>query len=107
MDPIEKFVAITPASIIDDNREEAARCCDETAKWQRGQRPPLNMFTEFSGHAFGVASEVALVVRDALVEAGVHWRPDFPWTAAATLLRAGWQRGHKLEPHVIKAGAKN
>lgn len=104
------ITTIYPCS-IDSVREDAARCCDETARWQRGERGPLRtpdafpLTAEFSDGAFGVASEVALAVAQALKQAGVWFDLAFPWSMAATLLRAGWQREHRLQPHVIRKGA--
>lgn len=105
--PLAQFVARSPASIIDDVREEAARVCDETARWQRGERGPLRtpdvhpLIAEGSDAAFGVAAEVAMAVGNALSAKGQRFTVDFPWTMAATLLRGGWQRGHRIELHVI------
>jgi hypothetical protein len=58
---------------------------------------------EFTDAEFGVAAEVATEVARAFRAAGVRFRVDQPWSMAAVLLRAGWQRGHKLLPHVIAA----
>lgn len=98
-DPMSRFVAQAPP--IDSVREEAARCAHETARWQRGERGPLEMPRgliggEFSDAAFGVAAEVAMVVGEAMKAAGERFTSDFPWSTAATMLRNGWQRGHKL-----------
>ncbi|MDB4956569.1 MAG: hypothetical protein JWO36_4138 [Myxococcales bacterium] len=108
-DPIKAFVAQSPP--IDSVREEAARCCDETARVLRGERgrlrtPEDRLLAEFCDAAFGVAAEVAMVVCDALKTARLAFRPDFPWDTAAALLRNGWQRGHKLLPHIVGTGAK-
>lgn len=108
-DPLKKFVSIAPP--IDDVRLEAARCADETAKYERGERGKLRMsdnrlLSEFSGEAAGTAAEVAMVVMEALKGRRIRISPAFCWSTAATLLRAGWQRGHKLESHIFdSAGA--
>jgi hypothetical protein len=101
---LDEFVAQAPP--IDSVREEAARCAEETGRWQRGERGPLRMpgrdlLPEFSDTAFGVAAEVAMIVGDAMKRAGTRFDVAFPWTMAATLLRSGWQRGHKLVGHVV------
>lgn len=109
--PMDEFVANTTADVIDRVREEAARCCEETAKWQRGERGPLVQPTrliggEFSDAAFGVAGEVAMIVGEAFKEANARFRVDMPWDIAAKLLRSGWKRGHRILPHVIGKGPK-
>ena len=76
-DPISKVVAQSPP--IDAVREEAARCAEETARWQRGERGPLRMPNglvngEFCDAAFGVAAEVAMVVAAALKANGKRFR---------------------------------
>ena len=106
-DPIARFVAKAPP--IDAVRDEAARCAEETARWQRGERGPLRMphgivNGEFSDAAFGVAGEVAMVVGEAMKAAGQRFTVDFPWSTAATLLRNGWQRGHRLLAHQLGGG---
>lgn len=110
--PLDKFVAQAPP--IDSVRDGAARCCEETARWQRGERTrvlnPLDdgILGEFSDAEFGVAAEVATEVARAFRTAGVGFKSDQPWDFAARLLRAGWQRGHRLLPHVIAAkGARS
>lgn len=110
MNPLELFLANAPPS-IDSVREEATRVCEETARWQRGERGPLRtpadgLLSEGSDAAFGVAGEVAMVVGDALKERGIRFDPAFPWATAATLLRNGWQRGHKLIAQDLAKGAK-
>lgn len=110
MNPLEKFLASSPPS-IDSVREEAARCAEETARWERGERgplrgPPDGLLCEFSDAAFGVAAEVAMVVCDALKARRVRFDPALAWSTAATLLRNGWQRGHKLIAQDIAKGAK-
>lgn len=97
---VDRFVASTPACIVDIAREEAARVCDETARYERGERAEL-ADGEFSDNALLVALEVAFAVGNALKSAGAGWRADVPWTTAASLLRRGWQRGHKFIPHVV------
>ena len=111
MNPLDKFVASSPASILDTVREEAARCCDETARFMRGERGRLlnpvddGVRAEFSDSAFGVAGEVAMVVARAMASAGVQLDAATPWSTAAVMLRNGWQRGHKLVPQVLRKGA--
>lgn len=103
--PLKAFIMVAPP--IDHVRDEAARCAEETAKFERGERGPVRMTTnpsllsEFSGEAAGVAAEVAMVVKNALQEAGQRVVPAFCWSTAATLLRNGWQRGHKLKGIVV------
>lgn len=103
-DPISKFVAQAPP--IDAVREDAARCAEETARYERGERGPLRMphgliNGEFSDAAFGVAAEVAMVVADAMRSAGKRFTLDFPWSTAAKMLRNGWQRGHRLVAYEV------
>ena len=86
---------------IDDVRDEAARCCDETARMERGERDeigsPLNgKPAEFTDAAFGVACEVALVVGESVRSAGMRVAPHRVWSTAADMLRKGWQRGNAL-----------
>ena len=100
---IEKFAALHQ---IDPVRDEAARCAEETARWERGERGPLRMPSglvsgEFSDAAFGVAAEVATKVGNALLGKGRRYRIDMPWDTAAKLLRGGWQRSHRLMTHVV------
>lgn len=110
MNPMDQFVAATPSDIIDRVREEAARCCEETAKWQRGERGELrqprhrnDLLAEFSDDAFGVAGEVAMIVGEAFKKSGARFRVDVPWDIAARMLRSGWQRNHKLLGHVVNS----
>lgn len=104
--PLKAFIKVAPP--IDQVRDEAARCADETAKFERGERGPVRMTTsfsllsEFSGEAAGVAAEVAMVVMEACKEAGQPVTSAFCWSTAATMLRNGWQRGHKLKGMVVK-----
>lgn len=98
------FVAQSPP--IDAVREEAARCAEETARWQRGERGPLRMPRgivngEFSDAAFGVAAEVAMVVAGAMRSVGKRFTMDMPWSTAASMLRNGWQRGHRLVAYEV------
>lgn len=92
---------------IDLVRDEAARCCDETARMERGERGRLlnpiddGPSAEFSDPAFGVAAEVALAVCDAMLKAKAPFHVAFAWTTAAMLLRNGWQRGHRLESYIL------
>ena len=108
MDKTLRFVDVPS---IDEVREEAARCCDETARWGRGERGrvlnPMDdgILGEFSDAAFGVASEVAMAVAEAFRSVHVRFAFDMPWSVAASMLRHGWQRGHKIAPQVIKKGA--
>jgi hypothetical protein len=106
---MERFLANNPPP-IDSVREEAARCAEETARYERGERPPLRygnpLTSEFSDAAFGVAAEVALVVSDALKANAVRFEAAFCWSTAATLLRNGWQRGHRLVGKVLTGKAK-
>lgn len=107
--PLDQFLANDPPT-IDSVREDAARICDETARWQRHERGPLRaggLMSEGSDAAFGVAAEVAMVVGDALKANRMRFRSDFPWSTAAMLLRNGWQRGHKLLTHEVGKGAKS
>lgn len=104
---LKEFVAQSPP--IDEVREEAARCAEETARYERGERGPLVMprglvAGEFSDAAFGVAAEVAMQVGDALCATGkrFHPQPQLVWDTAAKLLRAGWQRGHRMAAMEIK-----
>jgi hypothetical protein len=106
-DPMERFIAHSPP--IDDVREEAARCASETARWERGERGPLRMPSgliagEFSDAAFGVAAEVAMEVAGAMKAAGQRPGVHLPWSVAATLLRAGWQRGQRVLAHRVGKG---
>jgi hypothetical protein len=106
--PIDKFVEVAPP--IDKVREEAARCAEETAKMERGERGPLRMTedpltSEFTGYAAGTAAEVAMIVAAALKASRVQIDPAFCWDTAAKLLRSGWQRGHLLMGHVIGESA--
>lgn len=106
--PVEDFVAHAPP--IDTVRDEAARCAEETARWERGERGPLRMprglvAGEFSDAAFGTAGEVAGLVGDAMVASGQRFVAAFAWSTAATMLRNGWQREHRLMAHVIGKGA--
>lgn len=105
---MSKFVAQAPP--IDTVRDEAARCAEETARWQRGERGPLRMPRglingEFSDAAFGVAAEVAMVVADAMRSAGQRFTMDMPWSTAAKMLRNGWQRGHRLVAYEAGKGS--
>lgn len=85
---------------IDEVREEAARVCEETARWERGERPKLRYGapgqSEFSDGAFGVAAEVAFAVSRALFSTGKKFKPDLAWASAAVLLRAGYKRGQQI-----------
>jgi hypothetical protein len=101
---IDKFAAQAPS--IDDVRDGAARCAEETARWERGERGPLRMphgliAGEFSDAEFGTAGEVATKVGNALLARGQRFRPELAWSTAAKLLRGGWQRGHQLLAHVV------
>ncbi len=101
-DSVRMFAARAPS--IDSVREEAARCCEETAKMERGERPPLRMdglFAEFSDAAAGTAAEVACMIGDTLQAKKIPFEPAFCWQTAATLLRNGWQRGDRLLSHII------
>lgn len=106
-DPLEAFIRQAPP--IDDVREEAARCATETARAERGERPRLRgpddspLLAEFSDAAFGVAAEVATIVGEGLLAAGIGFRMPFVWDTAARLLREGWQRGHKFVAHKVAA----
>ncbi len=109
---LQLFIAGTPASIVDDVRDEAARCADETARQERGERGPLRLPSglvpgEFSDAACGVAAEVAMIAADALRAAGLRFNPDFPWSTAATLLRSGWKRGQRITSLVLGRGPKS
>lgn len=90
------------APTIDEHRDDAARLCEETARQERGERPPLRIdptdgaSTEFSDSAAWIAAEVATVVSHAVKSARRRAAPDQVWDIAAKLLRSGWQRGHKL-----------
>ncbi len=88
---------------VDEVRDEAARCCDETARYERHERSVLRP-DEFSEGALAVALEVAFVVGDAMKAAGMGWQPELPWTAAALLLRAGWKRGDEVRPFAAGGG---
>lgn len=86
---------------IDEVREEAARCCDETAKMERGERVEIGTGlngkpAEFTDAAFGVANEVALIVGESIRSSGLRARADFCWSTAAAMLRNGWKRGNVL-----------
>lgn len=86
---------------IDEVREDAARCCDETAKMELGQRTEVGTGlngkdAEFSDAAFGVANEVALTVGRAIRMTGRRVHPSVCWSTAARLLRQGWTRGAEL-----------
>lgn len=93
-------------------REEAARCAEETARMERGERGVLrsqlnSLVPEFSDDAFGLAAEVAGVVLEAFLAAGLRGRfhPHQGWDLAATLLRAGWKRGDRIESYLVEAQA--
>lgn len=100
--PTDEFISRHSAAgqTIDDVREGAARVADETSKYMRGERGRLRMppgpNPEGTDAEFGVAAEVAMIVANAIRATGVRFRADMPWATAAKLLRAGWQRGHKL-----------
>ena len=100
---VARFVAQAPP--IDDVRDEAARCCEETARAERGERPPVRcdttLLSEFSDAAAGTAAEVALKVGEQMRRTGAKWNSAFAWETAAKLLRSGWKRGDRLESHVI------
>ena len=101
---VARFVAQAPP--IDDVRDEAARCAEETAKAERGERPPVrcdaSILSEFSDAAAGTAAEVATLVGEVLMRTRARWSSALAWEIAASLLRNGWQRGHRLEGHVMK-----
>jgi len=109
MTALDNFLRVAPP--IDDHREDAARVCEETARYERGERPPLRIDphditnNEFSDPAAGIAAEVAMEISDALQAARVRCPPADVWAMAAKLLRSGWQRGHRLQPIVIGRGA--
>jgi|SRR6185436_4535745 len=104
MSSLDAFLRVAP--LIDDHREDAARVCEETASYERGERPPLRLdsadieHNEFSDAAAGIAAEVAMEVSDALKAARVRCPPSDVWAIAAKLIRSGWQRGHRLQPIV-------
>lgn len=107
-DWIARFVAQSPP--IDEVRDEAARCAEETAKAERGDRGPIRtpsglIAGEFSDAAFGVAAEVASLVGEALRATGKRFRSHLCWSTAAELLRSGWQRGQKLRTMQTGRGA--
>src|SRR6185369_3867726 len=108
MTPLDNFLRVAPP--IDDHREDAARVCEETARYERGERPPLRLdqndieHNEFSDSAAGIASEVAMGVLDALKAARVRLTPAVCWDIAAKLLRSVWQRGHRIQPIVTGRG---
>lgn len=103
-DAIVTFVEHAPP--LDSVREEAARCCDEKSRYERRERGRLRNpvdhgdDAEFSDAAFGVAAEVAMHVAEALKRSGVRFSPEFAWSTAAIVLRAGWQRGQQLAAHI-------
>lgn len=104
---LTEFIAKSPP--VDVVRDEAARCAEETARYERGERGPLHMPRglvdgEFSDAAFGVAAEVATAVGDALRATGKRFQPAMVWATAARLLRAGWQRGHRMAAVEIGKG---
>lgn len=104
MNPLDKFIAIAPP--IDEVRHEAARCCEETAKYERGERAALRLsenplLSEFRGEAAGTAAEVAMIVMHALKAKGYRATTDFYWDVAAKLLRNGWKRGDRILGHVV------
>jgi len=109
MTALDAFLSVAP--LIDDHRDEAARVCEETARYERGERQPLRLDPndisnhEFSDAAAGIAAEVAMEVSDALKAARVRCPPADVWAMAARLLRSGWQRGHRLQPIVTGRGA--
>lgn len=108
---IDRFTKAAPP--IDEVRDDAVRACVETARWLRGERealrtPDVNPLTaEASDAAFGVAAEVALAVGEAMVKLRAPSREDMPWDVAGEMLRSGWQRGHKIVPHVVRGKGKN
>ena len=107
---IDKFVAQSPP--VDEVRADAARCAEETARYERGERGPLRtprglVPGEFTDAAFGVAAEVATVVGEALRISGARFTAALCWSTAATLLRAGWQRGQRISPHVVGRGGQS
>lgn len=103
---LDAFLLVAPP--IDDHREDAARCCEETARFERGERTPLRLDpadipnNEFSDAAAGIAAEVAMAVFAACKQAGAGVYPAVCWDLAAKLLRSGWQRGHRLQPMVTR-----
>lgn len=94
----DAMVASNPP--IDEVREEAARVCEETARWERGERVRLQN-GEFSDGAFGVSSEVTIAVFRALRATGKRVKPEIVWDTAARLLRAGYQRGASIIAHEV------
>lgn len=108
MTALDKFLAVAPP--IDDFREEAARVCEETARYERGERAALRLDpndianNEFSDSAAGIAAEVATTVSAALKRSGMAALvcPEQVWNLAANLLRGGWQRSHRLQPMVTR-----
>ena len=102
MTPLDRFLRVAPP--IDDHRDDAARCCEETARFERGERPALRLdpadleHNEFSDAAAGIASEVAMAVLAAFKQARARVYPAVCWDLAAQLLRSGWQRGHRIQP---------
>lgn len=108
---VTAFVESTNSKIVDKVREEAARVCEETAKVIRGERGPLRtpdvykLTAEFSDAAFGVASEVTLAIAEAVIGAGCRMELDQYWTVGASLLRAGWKRGQRIEGFAVGKGA--
>ncbi len=109
MTVLDNFLRVSPP--IDDHREDAARVCEETARYERGERGPLRLdpsdieHNEFSDSATGIAAEVAMEVSDALKAAHVRCPPADVWAVAAKLIRSGWQRGHRIQPIVTGRGA--
>ncbi len=83
-------------------REEAARVCDETARFERGERDEIGA-DEFGDLAYGLAADAAYAVSAAVPARHVHlWSPAHVWDAAALALRAGWQPGIELDLVEIK-----
>lgn len=102
MNSLDRFLRAAPP--IDDHRENAALCCEETAKHERGERPPLRLdpndieHNEFSDAVAGISAELVMLVLEAAKTARVLVHPAVCWDIAAKLLRSGWQRGDLIHP---------
>src|ERR1700753_1010216 len=83
-------------------REGAARICDETARWERGERGPLrtpanSLMPEGTDEAFGIAALAGAAAGEAMVGARMGFKASLAWSSAAVLLRAGWSPGEPVK----------
>lgn len=76
---------------VDAFREEAARCCEETARALRKERTPIRS-DEFSAAAFDISEEACVVLFNAARRTKAAMMYATLWRMAGNLLRSGWQR---------------